>query len=249
MSAPVIRLVRKLMAPLERRVSMMVARGVISLLDDGKKMQLAQVQLLADEVAPSLERFQEYGFSSAPAEGAEAVVVFPGGVRSHGIIIAVDDRRFRLGGMKGGEVALYDDAGQVVHLKRDGILIKSPLKVTAEAPEITLKGGSNGDQVAHLTDAGVSLESPLQVAVKAPTLSLIAGGGDQLATMSADGLAFASPIAVEIQAPQANVIADHVLVTSNDINLGGMGGERVARVGDTVSGGVISSGSAKVRAT
>lgn len=44
-----------------------------------------------------------------------------------------------------------------------------------------------------------------------------------------------------------NVVATHVTVTSNDVNLGASGGAAVARVGDTVSGGVITSGSSKVK--
>ena len=44
-----------------------------------------------------------------------------------------------------------------------------------------------------------------------------------------------------------NLTAAHVNITSSDINLGASGGAAVARVGDTVSGGVITSGSAKVK--
>ena len=44
------------------------------------------------------------------------------------------------------------------------------------------------------------------------------------------------------------VTAPHVTVSSNDVNLGGTGGAAVARVGDTVSGGVITGGSSHVKA-
>jgi len=43
------------------------------------------------------------------------------------------------------------------------------------------------------------------------------------------------------------VQAPHVTVTSNDVNLGATGGAAVARVGDSVSGGVITTGSSKVK--
>lgn len=251
----VVRTVAKLIAPLQRRVAMMVARGVLDLVDDSTKMQLAQVKLLADEVAPRLERFQEYGFSSAPAAGAEAVVVFPNGVRSHGIIIAVDDRRYRMAGMEGGEVALYDDLGQAVHLKRDGIVLKSPLKVTAEAPEITLTAGSDADQVVTLGGEGVSLESPLKVAVKAPELVMTGGtDGDQLVTIGAAGVALDSPVNVAVTAPSATITATSAEITADsakvfaaDLQLGAAGGQPIARVGDSVAGGVITTGSSSVR--
>ncbi|WP_431477838.1 phage baseplate assembly protein domain-containing protein [Massilia eburnea] len=58
------------------------------------------------------------GFTSVPKPGAEGVVVFVGGNRDHGLVIAVEDRRFRLKGLASGEVAIYDDQGQKVHLTR-----------------------------------------------------------------------------------------------------------------------------------
>jgi hypothetical protein len=79
-------------------------------------------------------------------------------------------------------------SAQIVHLKRDGIVLQSPLKVTIEAP------------------------------------------------------------AVEVTSDDATVTAGSVTIDSADINLGGAGGQPVARVGDSVSGGVITSGSSIVRA-
>lgn len=50
--------------------------------------------------------------------GAEAVVLFPSGDRSHGVVISVADRRYRLKGLKSGEVAIYTDEGDSIILKR-----------------------------------------------------------------------------------------------------------------------------------
>jgi phage gp45-like len=55
---------------------------------------------------------------------AEAIVLFLSGNRSHGVVIAQDDRRFRPTGLKEGEVCLYDDQKQQVVLTREGIRIK-----------------------------------------------------------------------------------------------------------------------------
>jgi hypothetical protein len=52
------------------------------------------------EVRDKAERFQDYGFTSNPKRGAEAIVLFPGGQRAHAIIIAVDDRRYRKTGLE-----------------------------------------------------------------------------------------------------------------------------------------------------
>ncbi len=48
---------------------------------------------------------------------------------------------------------------------------------------------------------------------------------------------------------EVTVTAPKVVVISNNVNLGGEGGQRVARIGDAVAGGVITGGSNKVRAT
>lgn len=108
----------KLLAPLKRRVALMVSRAVVRLVDDSLKMQEVQIGLLAGEVASDVERFQEYGFTSVPLEGAEAVALAVGGSRAHLVVVATDDRRHRLSGLQDGEVALYNDEGSYIKLKR-----------------------------------------------------------------------------------------------------------------------------------
>lgn len=164
----------RLLAPIIGRIQMMIGRATVSAVDDAQGVQALQIELLDEEVHDDVERFQNYGFGSHPFGEAEAVALFTGGLRSRGIVVAVEDRRYRIK-LDQGEVAIFDDQDQRVHLKRDGIRITSTLKVEIEAP--------------------------------------------------------------------------HVTVISDDVNLGGSGGQRVARIGDTVAGGVITSGSATVKAT
>lgn len=60
------------------------------------------------------EYFQHYGYTSRPLPGAEGIIFREG---NHIIMIASDDRRYRIA-LEEGEVALYDDQGIAVHLKR-----------------------------------------------------------------------------------------------------------------------------------
>ena len=129
------RTLHKLLDPLVRRVRNAAARGVVRLVNDEAKMQALQVGLLADETADGIERFQEYGFRSYPFAGAEAAVIFLGGDRSHGLAVAVDDRRYTVA-LDEGEVAIFDDQGQRVHIKRDRIDIVSGTEVRVTAPLI-----------------------------------------------------------------------------------------------------------------
>lgn len=114
--------VRRLIAPVARRLRLVVSRAVVRAVTDSLRMQAVQIDLLADESRDNVERFQNYGVTSHPHPGAEAIVVAVGGSRDHLVAIAVDDRRYRLS-LAEGEVALHDDLGHVVHLTRSGIVI------------------------------------------------------------------------------------------------------------------------------
>jgi phage baseplate assembly protein V len=125
---------------LSRRVAMTTTRGRMSLVDDKKKLQQVQVELLADETKDNVERFQQYGFTSVPLEGAEALCVFLGGGRDHGIVLAIDDRRYRLTELKAGDVALYTDEGTKIVLGRDRtITISCDKRHEESSEEVTIK--------------------------------------------------------------------------------------------------------------
>ncbi len=125
---------------LSRRIAMTTTRGRMALVDDKKKLQQVQVELLADETKDNVERFQQYGFTSVPLEGAEALVVFLGGGRDHGIVLAIDDRRYRLTELKNGDVALYTDEGTSIVLTRDKtIKITCDTWTNESAEEVTIK--------------------------------------------------------------------------------------------------------------
>ena len=150
---------------LGRRVMNMVARGVLEAdADDEPGMQQIQISLLRDEGKASVERFQNYGFSSSPPPGTEVLCVFFGGGRDHGIVVATDDRSSRFTGLKAGEVAIYSDEGDSIVFKRDNSIelhsekklviktgenveietkaatIKSEDSLTLEAPQMSFKG-------------------------------------------------------------------------------------------------------------
>lgn len=172
-------MINALIAPLQRRVQMMLARAVIAGVNDAAQAQEHQLDLLAEETHEGVEHFQGYGITSVAPAGLEAIVAFVGGLRSHGIVIGVADRKFRLKGLETGEVALYDDQGQFILLGRERITI--------------------------FTDKDVRIE------------------GNKL-----------------------EIIASEAKVTADRVDLGAAGGMGVARIGDAVSGGVITGGSTRV---
>ena len=143
------RAARRAVAPVYRRVLHLAARGVVRLVSDSAKLQTVQLELLAGELRSKLERFQNYGLTSRPHEGAEALAIFLGGNRDHGIVVAVDDRRYRLVGLEAGEVALYDDLGSKVHLLRGGeVRVDAAATVRVVAPTVRLEASSEVRMVA-----------------------------------------------------------------------------------------------------
>lgn len=119
----------------------LIGRALLALVDDARKMQEVQVELLDGESRAVAERFQDYGFTSVPEEGAEAIALAVGGSRSHMVVVAVDDRRYRKRDLKPGEVCVYSKFGDYVLLKADGTIeVKASSKVYVDAPEVEATG-------------------------------------------------------------------------------------------------------------
>ncbi|WP_434626188.1 phage baseplate assembly protein V [Pseudomonas sp. Z1-29] len=139
-------------------VKNMLARGTVVLVDALKKMQSLQLRLTAGELKDNVEHFEPYGFTSNPLAGAEVLTAFIAGDRSHAVVLVAADRRYRIQELESGEVAIYTDEGDKIHLKRGRIIdietetlnIKASGSVNFDTPTITQTGQivSQGDQVA-----------------------------------------------------------------------------------------------------
>ena len=109
----------------------------------------------ANETFTDREYFQHYGFTSRPLSGAEAVVLKKG---NNIIVVASDDRRYRLA-LEEGEVGLYTDEGDSIHLKRgneihvttEKLIIKAGTKVDIDGGTNDLKGIVQGNCICQFT--------------------------------------------------------------------------------------------------
>jgi phage baseplate assembly protein V len=134
---------------LGRRILLLMARGAIALVDDTKGVQTLQVRLNALELIPDVPRYAEYGFTSNPPAGTQALVAFKNGDRNDGFVIATSNAKYRLTGLQSGEVAIHDSRGQSVYLTADGIVVNgggNPITFTntpemiADTPLLKCKG-------------------------------------------------------------------------------------------------------------
>lgn len=105
------------------RVRMLVGRGRIRTGDDAGGVQKQQVQMGGTETGDNRARVAEFGFTSMPPPGTDAVVVFLGGDRSAGVIVATNHQESRPRNLKAGETAIYSLDGKIVYLSAAGIRI------------------------------------------------------------------------------------------------------------------------------
>lgn len=180
MNPELLRYIHRLFEKHARRMRNIVSRGVVSMVGDDAKMQTNQVKILDGELIDGAERAQQYGFTSHPQNGAECFVVFAGADRAHPIILAVDDRRYRVTGNKPGEVVIYTDEGDTIALKRDNtievttkhFIVKAEDDVTIETKVFSLKA-----------ETSIALESPL-TGIKTDSLTMTnKDGGETEAVM------------------------------------------------------------------
>ena len=112
-------LINRMLAPVKQRIFLLFARGLLTAIRDNPNgFQMVAADLLADESADGMNRYQEYGFASKPKAGANVLAAFLAGNRSHGVVLCIDDVRYRFTSLAPGEVCLstcWDENGQSEH--------------------------------------------------------------------------------------------------------------------------------------
>lgn len=122
-------------------------RGKITLVVSSEPVQRVQLSGLADETLQDLEQLQEFGFTSAPPEGTEAVVIPLGGATSHGVIVATEHGSFRIKNLKPGETAIYSNEGAQIVIKQ-GRIIEADCdvyKVNCKSYQVSASSGAEFD--------------------------------------------------------------------------------------------------------
>ena len=149
------RLIARMVAPLSRALGNMLVRGTVVLANAATKMQTLQIRLLSGEAKEGVEHLEAYGFTARPHPGAECITLFPGGDRSHGVVIMVADRRYRPNDLQPGECAMYTDEDKAAGDHR--IIFK-------RGKEIHLLAGASS---IVMTPAGITITTPNLDIVKA----------------------------------------------------------------------------------
>jgi phage baseplate assembly protein V len=75
--------------------------------DDSAPVQFHQAEGYKGEIRDNVLRYQQPGDASMPLPGAKGIAIYPGGNRGTGIILAIEDTRYRPKGLNPGERHLY----------------------------------------------------------------------------------------------------------------------------------------------
>ncbi len=143
---------------LARNIARKVLRCIVVLSYDDRGIQGVQAKTLAGDLF-EVPRLQEYGFTSRPHQGAEGVLLMFD--ESNALVLGVDDKRYRLKNLEHGEVALYDDEGTTIHIKRGGnIQVIAATKISFDTPLAEFSGDikAMGDIKDRINDGGFSMQ-------------------------------------------------------------------------------------------
>jgi phage baseplate assembly protein V len=106
----------------------------------GKGLRRAQIRFDDAETRDETPLVGQYGFSSRPLPGADAITVFVGGNRAKGIVIATNDARYQID-LAPGELAVHTDEGDLIHFRRGGIIaVKAATQLAIDTPLVTTTG-------------------------------------------------------------------------------------------------------------
>jgi phage baseplate assembly protein V len=115
------------------------------------KIQRASAEGLSSEALNEMELFQQFGFTSAPPEQTELIVIPLGGRTSAAIVVATEHGTYRFKLDAQGEAALYNQWGDVVHMRQDRkIYMKAAAEVIVDAPLATFTGNVQVDGDVHV---------------------------------------------------------------------------------------------------
>ncbi|HGJ5856477.1 phage baseplate assembly protein V [Arsenophonus nasoniae] len=139
---------KNVVSMLQRSLSRLWSRAVVQGVNSAMACQQVDIAMIAGEKKAGMEYLEPYGFTSTSHSGAEGVALFLAGDRSHGIVISVADRRYRIKGLKSGEVAIYTDEGDSIMLKRgrlieattDTFIIHAKNKIVLDTQQVETPG-------------------------------------------------------------------------------------------------------------
>jgi len=119
------------------RIRNLFGRGRITLVNDSGTIQVVQVKTTDSDVSDERIRMAEFGFTSYPPDGSEALLLHIAGNRYDGAVVATNHQPSRPTGLQSGESMLYSQDGKHVYLTADGGIV-----INANSQPVTVNGAT-----------------------------------------------------------------------------------------------------------
>lgn len=103
-----------------RRILNLVGRARVNLINDAGSVQTAQVTVNELETIDGIPVVHDFGFSSNPPAGSDVALVFVGGDRGNGVIVATNHQKYRTRNLAPGESVIYTQDGKQIYLTASG---------------------------------------------------------------------------------------------------------------------------------
>jgi phage baseplate assembly protein V len=152
------KLINAALAPLKRRIMLMVGNAVITAINTGGQTMKAQINSLADTTLADVEFWQNFGFTSNPPKGSRALFVSVGGNQDNPIIISTENGEFRVKNLKEGESCVYSMHGGKLHFMEGDTAVLESAKMQmnfaesldVDCPKTEYTGALKADELSDV---------------------------------------------------------------------------------------------------
>lgn len=193
----IISLFSRLIKPRDDRLNNLSRLGKVLMMKAGNT-QSAQVQTANNEIADNVKFIEAYGFTAKPKQNSECILLNIQGNPGNVVALVIGNRELRFKELNDGEVAMYDDAGNLLHFKNGGVIdFKALATMNQTAQTINVSGTTAvnvNTQTAAVTAKTLNVEADT-AAIKAKTATVdaetttvngkvnLAGGGQPVARL------------------------------------------------------------------
>ncbi|MDL2332831.1 phage baseplate assembly protein domain-containing protein [Brucella inopinata] len=157
------------------KVRGIVRRVVLKNVNDDGETQTASVEVAPGIWRDKVEIMQPYGLAtSAPEDGALAVAVAIGGNEDDIVLLSVGNPSARMGGLKPGETALYNQHGDGILVGADGtISIQAGASIVLKVGGVTVTVSPGGVDI----DGGTVRNDGVVIDKNHIHIDVVPGGG------------------------------------------------------------------------
>lgn len=135
-----IELIRQSNSEQQEQLAGLIRFGMVNLVEKGQT-QHCQVKTAAGEILNDVAFLEPYGFTAKPKKKSETLIFNVNGNKFNNVVLNIGSRELRFKELNDGEVAMYDDSGNLLHFKNGGIIdFKAADTLTQTAQTINISG-------------------------------------------------------------------------------------------------------------